>query len=174
MPRKHRRVHHPRTDCQCPAGSRRVEMKKGRGFGCMAMVQVAGHKRPQPRFVKMICGPEAGEVRQWKRQKGAALRRTRPMTTTQRQQQQQQHTLPGGQQIIVVSEEMFRRLMGAPEQPKPPIWASVQAPLPLPDPPPKPPPPPPPPDPRQGVLFVNEENVPEVRDLFMNRFMRRK
>ena len=140
-------------------------MKKGRGFGCMAMVQVAGQKRPQPRFVKMICGPEAGEVRQWKRPKGAALRRTR--TATQRQQQQQ-HTLPGGQQIIVVSEEMFRRMMGAPEQPKPPIWASVQTEIPLEERKKAPPV-----DPRQQPLFVNEPEV-DVRDVMMNRFLRRR
>lgn len=32
----------------------------------MANVMVPGAKRPVPRFVKMICGQEAGEVQQWK------------------------------------------------------------------------------------------------------------
>lgn len=75
MPRKHRRVHHPRTNCRCPEGAKRVETCKkgadpstckGRTFGCVAMVLKPGARKPLPRFVKMICDQEAGPVQQWK------------------------------------------------------------------------------------------------------------
>lgn len=75
MPRKHRRVHHPRTNCRCPEGAKRVDTCKkggnkaeckGRSFGCVATVNVPGARKPLPRFVKMICDNEAGTVEQWK------------------------------------------------------------------------------------------------------------
>lgn len=78
MPRKHRRVHHPRTDCRCPEGAKPVPTKKGRSFGCVANVLPPGGKKPVPRFVKLVCGPEAGEVKQWKPPPGQKRKQRRP------------------------------------------------------------------------------------------------
>jgi len=85
MPRKHRRVHHPRTNCRCPEGSKRVETcgKKGdpkcrgRNIGCIARVSLPGAKKPLPRFVKPVCDPEAGPVEQWKPPPGTKRKRKR-------------------------------------------------------------------------------------------------
>lgn len=77
MPRKHRRVHHPRTNCRCPEGAKRIERCKpgkeckGRDFSCVSMVLKPGARKPVPRFVKMICDQEAGPVKQWKPPQGS-------------------------------------------------------------------------------------------------------
>ncbi len=88
MRRKHRRVHHPRTNCKCPphtkmvstckktgGGSETSGSCKGRNVGCIAMVLVDRAKRPVPRFVPLICGPEAGPVEQWKPKPGTGYRK---------------------------------------------------------------------------------------------------
>lgn len=41
----------------------------------MAMVLKPGGKKPLPRFVKMVCGPEAGPIRQWKHPPGKKKRK---------------------------------------------------------------------------------------------------
>lgn len=114
MPRAHRRVHHPRTNCRCPEGTKRVETCskkgdnakcKGRNMGCIDMVTPPGAKKPVPRFVKMICDPEAGPVEQWKPPKGYRKGRKRKPQST--------FILPPQQVAMRLPDEslpLFRRL----------------------------------------------------------------
>jgi len=109
MPRKHRRVHHPRTNCRCPEGSKRVETcgKKGdpkcrgRNIGCIARVSLPDAKKPLPRFVKPVCDQEAGPVEQWKPPPGT--KRKRASKTTKQ-------PLPTKQPVYSYSNEDFPAL----------------------------------------------------------------
>lgn len=72
--RRHRRVHHPETACKCPPDTRKVStckasltgsVCKGRRWGCLG-IRPTKKGRMAPRFVPMICGDEAGPVKQWR------------------------------------------------------------------------------------------------------------
>ena len=77
--RKHRRVHHPETRCECPPDTKKVStcsstagLCRGRRWSCIGM-RPSKKGKLSPRFVAMLCAPEAGGIKQWRGKKRQRL-----------------------------------------------------------------------------------------------------